>query len=111
MAKIGLLKGSGKRVKVREKSVKSQGILKWILSGNPAPVLFEVGIWCVDSSWMAEWCIPSWVTLTFTLTSDLISRFFLSGAYLLSSNVSYAKPMPPEGSRHVTFFGMSIWQL
>ena len=36
MAKIGLPKGSGKRLKVREKSVKSQGILKWILSGNPA---------------------------------------------------------------------------
>ena len=27
MAKIGLPKGSGKRLKVREKSVKSQGIL------------------------------------------------------------------------------------
>ena len=35
MAKIGLPKGSGKRLKVREKSVKSQGILKWILSGSP----------------------------------------------------------------------------
>ena len=35
MAKIGLPKGSGKWWKVREKSVKSQGILKWILSGNP----------------------------------------------------------------------------
>ena len=35
MAKISLPKGSGKRLKVREKSVKSQGILKWILSGNP----------------------------------------------------------------------------
>ena len=35
MAKIGLPKGSGKRLKVRVKSVKSQGILKWILSGNP----------------------------------------------------------------------------
>ena len=35
MAKIGLPKGSGKRLKVREKSVKSQGILKRILSGNP----------------------------------------------------------------------------
>ena len=34
MAKIGLLKGSGKRLKVREKSVKSQGILKRILSGT-----------------------------------------------------------------------------
>ena len=38
MAKIGLPKGSGKRLKVREKSVKSQGILKWIFSGNPAIV-------------------------------------------------------------------------
>ena len=35
MAKIGLPKGSGKGLKVREKSVKSQGILKCILSGNP----------------------------------------------------------------------------
>ena len=35
MANIGLPKESGKRLKVREKSVKSQGILKWILSGNP----------------------------------------------------------------------------
>ena len=35
MAKIGLPKGSGKRLKIRKKSVKSQGILKWILSGNP----------------------------------------------------------------------------
>ena len=35
MAKIGLPKGSGKPLKVREKSVKSQGVLKWILSGNP----------------------------------------------------------------------------
>ena len=35
MAKIGLPKGSGKWLKVRERSVKSQGILKWILSGNP----------------------------------------------------------------------------
>ena len=40
MAKIGLPKGSEKRLKVREKSVKSQGILKWILSGNPA-LLFQ----------------------------------------------------------------------
>ena len=35
MAKIDLPKGSGKWSKVREKSVKSQGILKTILSGNP----------------------------------------------------------------------------
>ena len=36
MAKIDLPKRSGKRSKVREKSVKSQGILKTILSGSPA---------------------------------------------------------------------------
>ena len=35
MAKIGLPNGSGKRSKVREKSLKSQGIWKRILSGNP----------------------------------------------------------------------------
>ena len=29
---------------------------------------------------MAEWCIRFWVTLTMTLTSGLISRFFVSGA-------------------------------
>ena len=39
MAKIGLPRGSGKRLKVREKSVKSQGILKWILSGKPGYVV------------------------------------------------------------------------
>ena len=32
---ISFQKGSGKWSEVREKSVKSQGILKWILSGNP----------------------------------------------------------------------------
>ena len=35
MAIIGLQKGSGKRSRVREKSVRSQGILIWIMSGNP----------------------------------------------------------------------------
>ena len=39
MAKIGLPKGPGKWLKVREKSVKSQGILKWILSGNPVKIV------------------------------------------------------------------------
>ena len=45
MAKIGFPKGSGKRLKVREKSVKSQGILKWILSGNPE--LSDLGLFCL----------------------------------------------------------------
>ena len=31
----------------------------------------------------AEWCIPFLVILTMTLTSGLISRFFVSGANLL----------------------------
>ena len=35
MAIIGLQKGSGKRFRVREKSVKSQGILILIMGGNP----------------------------------------------------------------------------
>ena len=35
MAIKGLQKGSGKRSRVREKSVKSQGILIRIMSGNP----------------------------------------------------------------------------
>ena len=39
MAIIGLQKGSGKRSRVREKSVKSQGILIWIMSGNPGVVV------------------------------------------------------------------------
>ena len=34
MAKIDLPKRSGKQSKVREKSVKSQGILKTFMSGN-----------------------------------------------------------------------------
>ena len=48
MAKIGLPKGSGKRLKVREKSVKSQGILKWILSGNP--YITKPPVACVSDS-------------------------------------------------------------
>ena len=39
---IGLQKRSGKWLKVREKTVKSQRIFEWILSGNPEidPPLF-----------------------------------------------------------------------
>ena len=47
-------------------------------------------IWCRNPKFgvliplgMADRCIPFWVTFTFTLTSGLISRFFVSGAYLL----------------------------
>ena len=35
MGEIGLRKGSGEHLQVREKSVKCQGISKRILSGNP----------------------------------------------------------------------------
>ena len=52
MAKIGLPKGSGKRLKVREKSVKSQGILKWILSGNPETSVNKILRHC--HSWLAR---------------------------------------------------------
>ena len=57
MAKIGLPKGSGKRLKVREKSVKSQGILKWLLSGNPDNIycniykFFPTNSLVIDSAW------------------------------------------------------------
>ena len=46
MAKIGLPKVTGKRLKVREKSVKIQGILKWILSGNPVAYNILMHIIC-----------------------------------------------------------------
>ena len=39
MAKIDLSKRSEKWLKLKEKSVKSQGILKTILSGNPVLTL------------------------------------------------------------------------
>ena len=61
-------------------------------------ILFDVGIpnlgwWLtVIPLGMAEWCIPFWVTLT--LTSGLISRFFVLYYSYLSSNVSYARPIP-----------------
>ena len=58
-------------------------------------------IWCRNPNFglviplgMAEWCIPFWVTLALTLTSGLISRFLVLYYSYLSSNVSYARPMP-----------------
>ena len=58
-------------------------------------------IWCRNPKFgvviplgMAEWCIPFWVTLTLTLTSGLISRFLVLYYSYLSSNVSYARPIP-----------------
>ena len=60
-------------------------------------------IWCRNPKFgvviplslgMAEWCIPFWVTLTLTFTSGLISRFFVLYYSYLSSNVSYARPIP-----------------
>ena len=58
-------------------------------------------IWCRNPKFgvviplgMAEWCIPFWVTLT--LTSGLISRFFVLYYSYLSSNVSYARQIPLE---------------
>ena len=58
-------------------------------------------IWCRNPKFgvviplgMAELCIPFWVSLTLTLTSGLISRFFVLYYSYLSSNVSYARPIP-----------------
>ena len=37
---------------------------------------------------MTEWCIPFWVTLTLTLTSDLISRFlYLDRISFITNNL------------------------
>ena len=63
---------------------------------------------------MAEWCIPFWVTLTLTLTSGLISRFFMLYYSLLSSNVSYARPFLWGHSSRICdiscyFFIFLIW--
>ena len=44
MAIIGLQKGSGKKSRVRKKSVKSPGILIWIMSGNPVIVVTVIFI-------------------------------------------------------------------
>ena len=58
-------------------------------------------IWCRNTKFgvviplgMMEWCIPFLVTLTLTLTSGLISRFLVLYYSYLSSNVSYARPIP-----------------
>ena len=45
MAFIGLQKGSGKRSGVREKSVESQGILIWKMSGNPVKTMCAVTLY------------------------------------------------------------------
>ena len=142
MAKIVLPKRSGKRSKVREKSLKSQGILKRILSGNPgfmnldrlilgfieimhffmppkelweaysnrtvrpsvspsvrpsvrpsrfrvrsiSPIFFELGIPNLVCGYILGWRSVAYhfrVTVTLTLTSDLVYIIIISGAYLL----------------------------
>ena len=67
-------------------------------------------IWCRNPKFgvviplgMAEWCIPFWVILTLTLTSGLISSFFLLYYSYLSSNVSYTRPIP------LGAFVMCLW--
>ena len=46
-------------------------------------ILFEVGIWCVDLSWDGGEVHTIWGHFGLDITSDIISRFSLSGAYLL----------------------------
>ena len=64
-------------------------------------IIISYIIWCRNPKFgvviplgMAKWCIPFRVTLTLTLTSGLISRFFMLYYSFLSSNVSYARPIP-----------------
>ena len=77
-------------------------------------------IWCRNPKFgvviplgMAEWCIPFWVTLTLTLLSGLISRFFVLYYSYLSSNVSYARPIPFGAFVtclwHFLFFNISLF--
>ena len=54
MAKIDLPKRSGKWLKVREKSVKSQGILKTILSGNSESWCFSMKKKCIACTGLAK---------------------------------------------------------
>ena len=74
MAKIGLPKGSGKRLKVRVKSVKSRGILKWIMSGNPDKGLIHIfqGITPPDA----------YYPLSVSLPKEIISECKLSSLQL-----------------------------
>ena len=52
-------------------------------------------IWCRNPKFgVVILCIPFWVILTLTLTSGLISSFFLLYYSYLSSNVSYTRPIP-----------------
>ena len=85
------------------------------------PEHISYSIWCRNPKFgvviplgMVEWCIPFWVTLTLTLTSGLISRFFVLYYSLLSSNVSYARPIPLGAFVtclwHFLFFSYSLIQ-
>ena len=75
MAKIGLPKGSGKRLKVREKSVKSQGILKWILSGNPEDALKTLFVLLFSNN--NKMISRPWIHKMFNRIALFFSRLFL----------------------------------
>ena len=62
MAIIGLQKESGKKSRVREKSVKSQGILIWIMSGNPVSGhchFYHSHFYCYVCCYIVEMCLLS----------------------------------------------------
>ena len=43
---------------------------------------YEFQIWYVNASWNGGVSEPFWVTVTLTLTSDLVFRIIVSGAHL-----------------------------
>ena len=86
MAKLGLPKGSGKRLKVREKSVKSQGILKWILSGNPEFVFINLYVYLKTGL--------SWLTGAY--------RMKTSSNTFPEVNIFYTSAISPSGELKMT---------
>ena len=57
---------------------------------------------------MAEWCIPFWATFTLTLTSGLISSFFVYGAYLQYSVLHCADKLPSSGEKKYRYIQTPI---
>ena len=93
MAKIGLPKGSGKRLKVREKSVKSQGILKWILSGNPVTNLVISFSIIFQTIGNRKW---------FCIISKLADIWVFLNSYTIMFNFRYLKTYAAISNAHLS---------
>ena len=96
MAKIVLPKRSGKRSKVREKSLKIQGILKKILSGNPELV---IGI-----------CFITLIVIFFnTLCPQLLYVLSWKHGLLLTKFCKYFGSYSPCLKLGTTFLDKHLW--